>query len=196
MQRSSVELTVRANVDGAAVLIDDDDVGQTPLAEPLRLPDGRHVVRISKEGYEPAEQTVVLSPGETASVSLALVSTERVEEDEPGMHPLFWIGMSGTIAAGLTSGTFWGLTADYKNRYEDEVDAYDPLAENAQQDYTQLEDRRSKTITFNKVAVGASIATGVFAATMVLGIVLSDGDEDEEAPAEVTAAPGGVQVRF
>ena len=205
-------LTIEVEPDGATVVVDERKQGTSPLEEPLVLGAGEHVVEVSLEGYQTSRERVALSPGEKASVSVTLAVVEPEVPPEPeeepevpqkppaeadGKHPLFWIGMSGTIAAGLTAGAFWGLTADYASRYEDQVDAYDPLAEEAQRDYTRLKDRRSKTVTFNRVAIGASIATGVFAATMVLGIVLGpDDDEDEASPVEVTAAPGGVQVRF
>jgi hypothetical protein len=193
--RQSGELTVRTNVDGASVQIDGSEVGQTPLVEPLELPDGRHVVRISKDGYEPAEQVLIVRPGEKSSISLALASLHPAPEEEGKRHPLFVIGLTGTIVTGLATATFWGISVDYKNRYEDELARYDHQAETGEQDYSHLEWRRSRTLLFNRIAVGTTIATGVFAATMIVGIVISKKTEREQ-PVEVAAAPGGLHVRF
>ena len=70
---------VRSNPEGARVLIDGRDWGRTPAS--VSLPEGRYVVRLNREGYEPAESTVRISEGRTATVDERLtpaVGTLRI----------------------------------------------------------------------------------------------------------------------
>jgi tetratricopeptide (TPR) repeat protein len=48
-------LVIRALPAGAMVSVDGDDVGKTPLANPVRVGVGRHVVSATAAGYEPGE---------------------------------------------------------------------------------------------------------------------------------------------
>jgi hypothetical protein len=62
--------TVRVNVTdaGAAVAVDGHDAGTTPLAAPLRVNLGSHVVTVTKTGFETLQKEVKLSGGDEARV--------------------------------------------------------------------------------------------------------------------------------
>lgn len=53
---------------GAAVAIDGHDAGTTPLAAPLRVNLGPHVVTVTKAGFETLQKEVKLSGGDVATV--------------------------------------------------------------------------------------------------------------------------------
>jgi hypothetical protein len=54
---------------GAKVTIDGKDIGETPIAKPVRLDMGKHTVTITKVGFETIAQQVDLEPGQnTANV--------------------------------------------------------------------------------------------------------------------------------
>jgi hypothetical protein len=65
------KVRVTVNADGAALTIDGDACGTSPLAAPVRVAPGHHVVRAALEGGPPVEAAVDVAAGETASVSLA-----------------------------------------------------------------------------------------------------------------------------
>lgn len=71
-------LRVEANVEGAHVEIEGSAVGTTPVAEPLRLLEGQHLVRLSKEGYYDWLRRVDI----TRDHELVLEVEMQVEEDE------------------------------------------------------------------------------------------------------------------
>ncbi len=71
--------TVRLTVSeaGADVSIDGKPVGPTPLAAPLVLDLGRHVLSVQKEGFDTAERAVEISGGNETSAVMTLVRRVR-----------------------------------------------------------------------------------------------------------------------
>jgi tetratricopeptide (TPR) repeat protein len=63
---------VRANVEGAEVLVDDVVVGKTPLTEPVLVSIGRRKVTLQKGGVVSAARFVDLAGGDRTSVALEL----------------------------------------------------------------------------------------------------------------------------
>jgi len=64
-------LALSCDVEGATVLIDDEARGQTPLGD-LLLDPGLHVVRILKEGYEPAQVSLTIAATQTTQWNVKL----------------------------------------------------------------------------------------------------------------------------
>lgn len=64
-------LSVNANVDGAAVLVDGKSVGETPLSDAAVSP-GKHSISIEKEGYEPYRKRVRIDRGRAVSLFVDL----------------------------------------------------------------------------------------------------------------------------
>jgi len=64
-------LALSCDVAGATVLIDDEARGQTPLGD-LLLDPGLHVVRILKEGYEPAQVSLTIAATQTTQWNVKL----------------------------------------------------------------------------------------------------------------------------
>jgi hypothetical protein len=69
-------ITVQASETGARVLVDDGEVGLTPLTAPVRVVAGSHVVKVQKPGFEPFEATVAVTGRGNATVGAQL--TEAV----------------------------------------------------------------------------------------------------------------------
>lgn len=71
-------LTVTVNEAGAAIFVDDKQVGVSPLPAPLRLTSGAHKLKVSKDGFAPADQqpNVAAAGTTTAQVTLASASTK------------------------------------------------------------------------------------------------------------------------
>jgi serine/threonine-protein kinase len=65
-------LSVSTNVDGAEIFVDGRSKGTVSTGTPLRikLNEGRHTVRVEKEGYEPASQTVDIANGKEIPLSM------------------------------------------------------------------------------------------------------------------------------
>lgn len=110
-------VTLHVDQDGAAVLLDGERVGTTPLP-PGQLEAGEHVLRVELEGYEDAEQTITVARGGEQTVEMTLVPLPEPEpEPAPVAEAPFWhrwwfwtaIGVV-VVGAGLGVGLGVGLS--------------------------------------------------------------------------------------
>jgi hypothetical protein len=67
-------VTVSVDTTGAAVDVDGESVGATPLAAPLSLDPGKHVVVVSKDGYETVERPISVSAGAATTLTIGLLA--------------------------------------------------------------------------------------------------------------------------
>jgi hypothetical protein len=68
-------IAVEIQEPGAKVTIDGKDLGQTPLAKPVRLNIGTHQVSITKDGFDPIAQPVEIRGHDSVPLSGPLVKT-------------------------------------------------------------------------------------------------------------------------
>ncbi len=68
----------------ASVTVDGAPVGDTPMAAPLELKVGRHVVRFEHDWYQPIERTLDLAARPAGEVEDLLVDFEREGQLRPG----------------------------------------------------------------------------------------------------------------
>lgn len=69
LSRTLAMVTVRSNLTGAEVTVDDQPVGKVPLSGPIPLRGGEHKIVISKDGQK-AERAITVVAGESASIVL------------------------------------------------------------------------------------------------------------------------------
>ncbi len=65
------EISVASELGGAVVSVDERDVGLAPLAEPVRVQAGTHVVTASRDGAVLATEVITVGEGEKTRVHLA-----------------------------------------------------------------------------------------------------------------------------
>jgi hypothetical protein len=203
--------------------VDEIIVGITPLMDPVLLAKGEHVIVVSKDGFESEEKNLTLDRGQTLAVNFNLaksplpvvpiakpietqVSTAPQPEKKSRLTPLFWTGLAGTVVMGGVSGAMWGVAAGKANDYNSVVADMGSLTKKSDYDETQdgpeydrlAEDAngyKNDMEKFQKIALGTSIATGVFAVLAVVGVAVDFNSKSDDR-VEVSAAPGGVKVRF
>jgi len=69
-------LTVTTTPDGAHIEVDNVEVATTPLAQPVRISEGSHIIGAVAEGYAPARKEVVIAGNSDAALHLDLVPTQ------------------------------------------------------------------------------------------------------------------------
>jgi hypothetical protein len=77
LRRSVGALDVRSSEPGASILVDGRSRGTSPLAGPLRVGVGTHVVRVFKEGFLAFEQRVEIASAQTAALEVRLEALTR-----------------------------------------------------------------------------------------------------------------------
>jgi len=102
-------LGLDVNVGGATIMIDGERVGESPLAGPYGgLTEGRHKVRVTKEGYGAFEQAVQITFGEVTQLDVRLTRDAQKEfsSSPPSASrppPLIALGVAG-VGAAVTGG--------------------------------------------------------------------------------------------
>jgi hypothetical protein len=72
IQRKQCQLSLDVGPPGAAIALDGRPVGMAPLAAPLTVSPGRHVVEASLEGHGTVTQSVEVAAGQILTVSVKL----------------------------------------------------------------------------------------------------------------------------
>lgn len=86
-------LRVTSPVSGAAVAIDGKPIGNVPAESPTK--PGQHRIALSRDGYDPAETSVVVVAGEKKEVSVPMAVHETITSKW-----WFWTGVGVVLVAG------------------------------------------------------------------------------------------------
>lgn len=179
-EREPATLLVSANVQRAEITIDGVLVG-IYRGEPVRLDDvspGRHRVAVSAPGHADWARAVNVGEGSTLEIEATLEGLTA----EPHRSPLLWVGTGLAVVAGVTGLAFGVKSQDEPGDGLTRVEAMRFVDDRER-------DARIAHVSFGVAAVGA--------ATLVLGLLLSDFSGAESPPAHVGAAPldGGALLR-
>jgi hypothetical protein len=118
-------VTVTAEPAGAEVIVDGATVGKAPLADPVFVEPGRHVIEARLERYQSAAEARELTPGGAAEVRLELAAEPKpeaprlvpvVQQATPPAPPLRYQVNKGLVYGGaalsaVALGVGIGLTA-------------------------------------------------------------------------------------
>jgi hypothetical protein len=188
-------LSVSTNVAGAEITVDDLLVGTTPLAEPILLNAGRRKVSATLSGHVPVQRYIDVAGGDTAELSLELVSLvapasagpTRTETPPPppkrqeSSGPRWaWVGLATTGALGIATGILGVRALDSQSDLDALLTRRTTTAE--------LEDARSQTesVALATDIIGA-LTIAAAATTVVLFVVESGGGDAEGAEASSSA---------
>jgi len=213
LERAKGRIRVSTETAGARVLLDGVEVGIAPLDESIAAEPGTRVVRLELEGYEPLERKVEVEAEQQAALFLSMVKSSgrrpaRGDAVDPGAKeagrgagPWRFVGLGLTLAAGATTGVFYGLAGKRAGEFEDARDEWNAareqgLAVAGEAAWSEMDAAKGDTERFGKLGLGFGIATGVLAVTtVVLFVVGGSGESESDGPA-VSAVPGGLSVSF
>jgi len=213
MKQLPATVSIKSSVDGADVIMDEKLIGQTPLAKEVELEPGKHTVRLTREGYEPSEQTLEMKAGESLSLDFSLVEikpeivpvqpaapVKPVPEKKKGMSGAFWTMFSMTLGIGATAGAFYGIRQPFidsfksdKSEYEDLVrDAQNnssnmDMAQNLDDEYSDMESSKESAEIMDQIAFWTAMTAAAFAAAtvIIMSVDLAGMEsESESEPAE------------
>lgn len=183
-------LTIKVNVDGAQVLVDDAPVGTSPLAAPLMVSTGQRRIAVLYHGLAPVVRVIELAGGDAPVVDIAVNEppptpappaavtppapppapppadvASHQEAERPSLTPV-WIGAVATVALGAATGITGMVTLGKRQDLQTAVGQY-PQPSN-------VSALRSQVGTFGAVTDGLLAAMVVAAgATLVLYLTRS-----------------------
>ncbi len=209
---ATVELSV--NVEGAEVSIDDLDVGETPLDQPLIVNAGKRKISLQKSGYARLTKVIVVAGGDKKKLALTLESGSsgaappssgkpdatgpsalgkpgpaRDTKDDGPKRPVPWLwwGVTGGLAAGTAVAGVLTLGA------QKDLDA----KKDAPSTKGELDDAASKTRTLaivTDVLLVGSVAAGGYATYLTFFAKPADPRKDKTARWAVGVGPSSVTV--
>lgn len=94
VQQFVTTIDVTASEPDATLYIDDQSVGKTPFAGPVRIDVGKHALKVGKEGFRDAQQSVEVASGQRKQVAFKL-------------EPLSKTGLVSVAVAGAPSATVY-----------------------------------------------------------------------------------------
>lgn len=86
MEKSLATLEITVSKSGAAVRLDGEDVGESPLADPFKLDPGGHEIVVKKDGYETFKKEIILKTGEIRRMVITLYPVGQTPEPEKIME--------------------------------------------------------------------------------------------------------------
>ena len=183
-------LSVKSNIEGATVRVDDRDLGPAPLSD-VEVVAGKVTVRVSANEREPLVRIVDLAPGKHRSIDASFeIETPAAPAPAAPRHtsfrpsPLVWVGVS-FAGAGLVVGVSTGAAslAKVSKIKEKCVGNRCPAS---------TESERSKANTLANVS---NVSFGIAAAGAVVGgIGIALSFRKDEIDAKLSFSPNGLFV--
>ncbi|HEX7499490.1 MAG TPA: PEGA domain-containing protein [Polyangia bacterium] len=210
-------LVVRANLEGATVFVDGQLVGTTPLAGPVSLAAGKHVLNLRAAEHEDIGRAIDVRAGEKQFLDIALIAkparvvvpepatpprvpelslaaTEEAKPKSRAMRILTWSSAIGAVAAVAGTGTFLvilnGQNSDFK-KYNDLYSQYGRAQDDAKR-RSILDDMHRST----GIAIGFGIGAGVLVTTAMVTYLLDSRTKRGENKPSLALSPASVGVSF
>lgn len=186
-------VSIRVNIEGAAVRLDGQVVGKSPITGSLLVDPGQHTVDAELQGYSKAARDFVSVAGNSRSVDVVLDQTPSASDTTPTGAPAptasrpssavplrTWVLIGeGTLSlAALGIGIGYGLSADAawddaaRIRAPLKDGACDPKQASVPISCGELAQKVHDHDTFARVAVDAFVTAGVLGAATIATYLL------------------------
>jgi tetratricopeptide (TPR) repeat protein len=207
LRGSIAQLDIHTNLPGASVVVDGRAVGSTPLAAPLRLLPGPHVLVFGKAGHEQQVVQVTVKAGETASRRVTLLTEEEALSNRRSVQKLAeerrqaeeglqraQAAEAQRRASGRRQLRLWGWTAlgtgaaslilgaTFAGLSQREADRVDALGRQGASTWDQASGHYDRAASYRYAAWGLIASGAVVATTGVVLLQLSRRQDRERAP--------------
>ena len=213
------QVVVRASIAGAAVFVDGQQVGTTPLAEALSLSSGKHVLSLRAADHEDVERALEVQAGTRQDLDVALVAKlAATSVAAPGMARgpveseisvsatgggtpkpksrtltvVTWTALGGAIAAGAVAGTFWLVSRSQYHDFETARQTYNDS--HTQANHDSAANAANKVQRSQWIAIGCGIGAGALAVTALVAYLLNP--SAAESKTTVSLSPFGLGMKF
>ncbi len=119
---------------GAAIVVDGESAGQSPLEAPVRTPAGTRLLEVRAAGYEPYARRILVRGGEITrerAVAMKVHAASSAETARSGpryvevpvaspMRTVGWVALGSGVAAALFGGAGFVVRQNLVDRYNDD----------------------------------------------------------------------------
>jgi hypothetical protein len=190
-------VTVKVNVPGAEITLDDVAIGTSPLAAAVIVNSGKRRFAAKKPGFEPATRGISLAGTDVATVELELLETPKAAPPLPPPgedattapkplvdRPFPWVLWGATGALAVGTGVVGLLTLSSSKTLASDRDS----AGQTRASLDSAHDKTKKLALITDVLGVATLAVGGVALYMTVS-------KTSEPTVEAGVTPGGVTVR-
>lgn len=157
LKKRVATVRITTNVTGATVLVDDVEVGKTPMKEPVLVNPGRRRVGAMRKGYLPSVKVVDAAGQDNIPVVIQLTE-EKVFVVEKPTRRVPWVGWGISAAFAVTAGLTGYVALNASSDLKDERG-------NRGVDPARLTTLANRSKTFGAIAdigtLGAVVAGGI-----------------------------------
>lgn len=185
-------LTIKTNVEGAEVHLDDNVLGSTPLDPELLVDAGNHGIVVSKAGYRSERKNVTLAGKDRQTISITLSEESKaVVYAQPEAAPsrnlapiIGWTTTGVLTAAAVVTGI---LAVNADSDYDDTRASRDVT----RREIDDAESKRDNLLLATDVLAGAAIVAGVVSLYFTLK---GPSSPSKEGPTTTTTLRPGVRA--
>jgi hypothetical protein len=187
------EVDISVNIDGATVMVDDVDVGTSPLSGPVAVSAGRRKITASMAGRPPVSKSIDVAGGDQVRVELALETGDtplpepepEVEDDEPSRIP--WAPWGVTAGFGVGALVCGLLALDAASDLDDAK-----ARQTDKEELDSIHDRLVGLSVATDILLGATVITAGVSLYLTISAFTSD---DEDASVAVVLSPSSLSLR-
>jgi hypothetical protein len=183
------QVSISVSAPGAEIVVDDQVLGVSPLAGPVRISAGRRKVRARKTGMIADERTIDVAGGDKLELTLKLTPSQTVVQMHSEGRPLFWGLAVGTGVLAVGTGVFGALTLVASNDWKRTRDSSNLTAD---QQSSAIDKTKAYALTTD-VLGGLTLIAGV-ATAVVYFKTRRDSAIERPAQPVVGVGPGSVHV--
>lgn len=192
LKARTARLMVRVNEPEAQIFLDGELLGLSPLAEPVLVDAGTHVLAVKRSGFSSREKSIQLAGGDDISIDVPLeaqrlertvekqtiVVQNRSADNDATWKWVGW-GTAGVLAAGAVATGVFGLTA---------VSELEDLRNTSGVSHEELGSAQSRA---RRMFIASDILAGtaLIAAGVSLYLTIGPSDSDEDAGVDLAVGP-------
>lgn len=190
-------VTIKANVPGATIVVDDQTIGTAPLASTIPMNAGHHKIIARMDGWREGVKTVEVAGGESTTVDVALVELPKGGgsgdyDKGAGSSGKSWTpaivawSVAGVFALG---GVGLGLGASAKS---DELKDAKSSPNKTKSELDDLDSSTSRMALLADIAFGVSIVSAGIATYFTIDAAKSAPSGSQKASVRIAPTLGGL----
>lgn len=172
LDRLVSNVTIRVNEPGAAIAVDGEQVGESPLPKAVTLDTGTRSIRVTKDNFLPYQAAVPIGVGATAVVDVKLLP--HIKDGRIAIRTSEADSSISIDSKAVGRGTYSGIVASGAHQLYVSKDGYKPydlsftIAENSSRSFDVTLERTKRRVPVWAIVAGSVLVAGI--ATAVIAI--------------------------
>lgn len=166
------EVTINVNQPGAAIFVDGEQIGESPMPKPATLDTGTRSFRVTKEGFLPYEAQVPIAAEPTGVVNVALAP--HIKDGRIAVRASQADAVISIDHKLLAKGSYSGVVPSGSHQLSVTKDGYKPyelsftIAENGTRSFDVTLEKNKRKVPVWAIVAGSVLVAGIATAVIVI----------------------------